>query len=372
MNRILVTGSEGFIGRNLIESISRIPGKKILRFDVADGQATLLSYLDSADVVFHLAGINRPEREEEFRQGNVELTSRIVAHLLKREKKPMVVFSSSIQAGVDNPYGRSKLKAEEALEGYGSAGGCAVIFRLPNVFGKWSNPNYNSVVATFCHNIARGVEITVSDPKRRVELIYVDDVVEAFLRLLEEPSNPGVRWGTADPVKTITLAELTDELYRIRDIRTGLILPDMSDRFRRCLYATYLSFLPTDSFAYQLAERGDQRGSLAELLKSKLFGQIFVSRTKPGIVRGNHYHNTKVEKFFVLEGDAVIHFRHVSGDIELSYAVKGKEFRVVDIPPGYTHSIENVGTKDLIVLFWASELFDPDKPDTYRLTVVQK
>ena len=369
---ILVTGSDGFMGRNLIEALNRIPDISVLKFDIVEKEEPLFSHLEIADIVFHLAGVNRPEREEEFTEGNADFTKRIVGRLLKREKKPMLVMSSSIQAALENPYGRSKRKAEEALEEYGAAGGNAVIFRLPNVFGKWSRPNYNSAVATFCHNIARGLDITISDPKRVVELIYIDDVVKAFIGLLQEPVYQGARHCSAGPVKSITLKELADELFRIRDIRTGLFLPDMNDRFRRALNATYLSFLPENSFGYQLVKREDQRGSLAELLKSPHFGQIFVSRTKPGFVRGNHYHNTKVEKFCVLEGEAIIRFRHISGDNVLPYHVKGEEFRVVDIPPGYTHSIENVGTSDLVVLFWSSEVFDPNVPDTCALPVIKQ
>lgn len=372
MKTILVTGSEGFIGRNLIETLHRTPEATVLRFDVADKEETLLAHLDAADVLFHLAGVNRPQREEEFNEGNAGLTSCIVAHLVKREKKPMLVLSSSTQAELDNPYGRSKRKAEEALEAYGAAGGNAVIARLPNVFGKWSRPHYNSAVATFCHNIARGLEITISDPTRVMELIYIDDVVAAFIGLLDQTSVPGVHWLKAGPVAKTTLKGLADEIYNMRDIRTALVLPDLQDHFRKALYATYLSFLPTDAFAYQLAKREDERGSLAELLKSQHFGQLFVSRTKPGYVRGNHYHDTKVEKFCVIEGEAIIRFRSVLGAEVISYPVRGDEYRVVDIPPGYTHSIENVGTRELIVLFWAGEIFNPQNPDTHALPVTKE
>ncbi len=372
MKTILITGSDGFMGRNLIEALNRIPDITILKFDLAVQEESLFSYLERADVVFHLAGVNRPEREEEFTKGNADLTKRIVERLLQREKKPMLVLSSSIQAALDNPYGRSKLKAEEAVEQYGSSNGNAVILRLPNVFGKWSRPNYNSAVATFCHNIARGMDISISNPKNIVELIYIDDVVKAFVELLTDSVRTGTRYITAGPITKITLEELTNELYCLRDMRTKLLLPDMSDRFRRSLYATYLSFLPVDKFDYQLVKHEDQRGSLAELLKSSHFGQIFVSRTKPGITRGNHYHDTKVEKFCVVEGQAIIRFRHISGGEVLSYSVKGEEFRVLDIPPGYTHSIENVGTRDMVVLFWSSEQFNPNVPDTYALPVIEK
>lgn len=372
MKTILITGSDGFMGRNLIEAFNRLPDITILKFDITGPEESLFSNLERADVVFHLAGVNRPEREEEFTKGNADLTNRVVERLLQREKKPMLVLSSSIQAALDNPYGRSKRKAEEAVEKYGSSNGNAVIFRLPNVFGKWSRPNYNSAVATFCHNIARGAEITISNPKNIVELIYIDDVVRAFVELLADSVRTGTRHITAGPVTKISLEELTNELYCMRDMRTKLLLPDMSDRFRRSLYATYLSFLPADKFDYQLVKHEDPRGSLAELLKSSHFGQIFVSRTKPGITRGNHYHDTKVEKFCVVEGQAIIRFRHISDGEVLSYSVNGEEFRVLDIPPGYTHSIENVGTRDMVVLFWSNEQFNPNMPDTFALPVIEK
>ncbi len=372
MKTILITGSDGFMGKNLIEALGKLPDISILKFDITGSEEELFSYLEKSDAIFHLAGVNRPEREEEFVKGNADFTKLIVDYLINYKRKSLLVLSSSIQAALDNPYGKSKRIAEELLEKYGVAGGNAVVFRLPNVFGKWSRPNYNSAVATFCYNISRGLDITISDPKRIVELVYIDDVVKAFIALLSEPYKSGLRNCSVTPVKSITLIDLVDELYSMRDIRTGLFLPDMNNRFRQALYATYLSFLPENSFEYQLLMREDQRGVLAELLKSSHFGQIFVSRTRPGFVRGNHYHNTKVEKFCVLEGDAIIYFRHISSTNVLKYDVKGTEFRVIDIPPGYTHSIENVGKSDLIVLFWSSEIFDPKAPDTYSLPVIEK
>jgi UDP-2-acetamido-2,6-beta-L-arabino-hexul-4-ose reductase len=353
------------MGKNLIERLRRTPEYTVLQFDVTETEETLGAFLKEADVVFHLAGVNRPDHEDAFITGNSDLTMRIVARLVERKDKPLLVLASSIQAAMDNPYGRSKRKAEDALEEYGAVGGDAVIIRLPNVFGKWSRPNYNSAVATFCHNIARGLEITISDRDRIVELIYIDDVVDAFAGLIDEPAQIGTRRIAVGPVTPISLGALVDEIHRIHDIRAGHVLPDMDDRFRRALYATYLSFLPENDFAYGLVKKEDQRGALAEFLKSPRFGQIFVSHTKPGSVRGNHFHDTKVEKFFVLAGDAMIRFRHIADDDVVSYPVSGTDFRVVDIPPGYTHSIENVGDQDLVVLFWSSEVYTPTAPDTH-------
>jgi UDP-2-acetamido-2,6-beta-L-arabino-hexul-4-ose reductase len=369
MKTILVTGADGFIGRNLREALARVPDTRVITIDVADGKDALYHALETADVVYHLAGVNRPEHEQDFTTGNTDLTADLVARLIPQTRKPIVVLSSSTQAALDNPYGRSKRQAEEAVENYGNARGTAVIFRLPNVFGKWSRPNYNSAVATFCYNIARGLDIQISDPQRVLELVYIDDVVKAFVELLNGNVALGAVRHTVEPVKRIALGEIVAELYRMRDVRTTLVLPDMDDRFRRCLFATYLSFLPTDGFAYQLTRHVDQRGALAEILKSPHFGQLFLSRTRPGVTRGNHFHHTKFEKFCVIEGDAVIRFRGVTGEHIMSYAVRGDEFRVVDIPPGYTHSIENVGTGEMIVLFWSSEMFDPLTPDTHQLQV---
>jgi UDP-2-acetamido-2,6-beta-L-arabino-hexul-4-ose reductase len=368
---VLVTGSDGFMGRNLVELLRRRPSITVLEYDIRKNTDKLSSFLQEADAVFHLAGVNRPQREEQFKEGNADLTAQIVAALKSRADKPLLALSSSIQAALDNPYGKSKLGAEEALEQYGDAGGRDVIFRLSNVFGKWSRPNYNSAVATFCHNIARGLEISVSDPKRTVDLVYIDDVVSAFVGLLDRPWLPGTHRLGVDPVKTISLDELTRLIYAMKDMRTGLLLPDFSDPFVKKLYATYLSFLPTDEFGYRLLKREDRRGSLAELFKSPYIGQVFVSRTRPGFTRGNHYHDTKVEKFCVIEGSAVIRFRHIENSDVIEYRINGEEYRVVDIPPGYTHSIENIGERDCIVLFWASEIFNQDVPDTYQSPVLK-
>ena len=279
--------------------------------------------------------------------------------------RPVIVLSSSYQAAQDNPYGRSKLAAEQALEDYVARTGTpAVIYRLPGVFGKWCRPNYNSVVATFCHNIARDLPITISDPARVVELVYVDDVVAQFMTHLENRP-PGVTRGEVRPTFSASLGELADRIRALRAMRQTLEVADASDPFTRRLLGTFTSYLPPTDLAYPLEQRTDPRGTLAELLKSPHFGQMFVSRTHPGVTRGNHYHDLKVEKFCVLEGEAVIRFRPILGDEVTEHRVSGTDFKVVDIPPGMTHSIENVGTTEMIVLFWASEILDREHPDTY-------
>jgi len=276
-----------------------------------------------------------------------------------------------MQALLDNPYGVSKRQAEEEVFAFGEETGAQIaVFRLPGVFGKWCRPNYNSVVATFCHNIALDLPISISDPAKEIELVYIDDVVRAFINVMDgmPPVTEG-KYCQAKPTYRITLGALAQTIRGFRESRVSLTVPDVSDPLVHALYATYISYLPKDAFAYALTQRTDPRGELAELLKSPRIGQIFVSRTRPGITRGHHYHDTKVEKFVVLEGDAVIRFRHIlCGDV-IEYPVSGREFRVVDIPPGYTHSIENAGQNDLIVLFWADEIFDPNVPDTFGMTV---
>ena len=370
MKYVLVTGAAGFIGRNLIEALGRQEGVVVLTHVRADGGEHLQQNLRKADVVFHLAGVNRPKTEAEFATGNAVCTSDLCDRLRELGRTPKIVFASSTQAALDNPYGLSKREAEAEIARFSADTGAEVaIFRLKNVFGKWCRPNYNSAVATFCHNIARGLPIQVSDPNRDIDLVYIDDVVAAFLGELHGGSTkPDIR--DIEVSQKVSLGRLVELIESFRASRRNLVMPDLLDPFTKKLYSTYLSYLPEDEFAYSLEKRVDDRGELAEFIKSAHFGQVFVSRTKPGISRGNHYHHTKVEKFLVLDGDAVIRFRHIERPDVLEYRVSGTQMKVVDIPPGYTHSIDNSGPTELIVLFWASEIFDPTRPDTYALKVV--
>ncbi len=286
--------------------------------------------------------------------------------------RPKIIFASSIQAESDNPYGRSKLQAERSLERYaGKSGAVAVVHRLKNLFGKLCRPNYNSVTATFCHNIAHGLPIKISDPSQVLSLTYIDDVVAAFIAELAIQGDRGFQRAASLASTEITLGELAELIQSFRAHRTSLLVPDFSVSFVKALYATYLSYLEPRDFAYSLTKREDPRGSLAEFVKQASFGQLFVSRTKPGVTRGNHYHDTKTEKFLVIEGQAVIRFRHISSGDVTSFVVCGDEYRVVDIPPGYTHSIENIGMSDLVTLFWASEVFNHEAPDTFVLPVLE-
>ncbi len=353
-----------------MEALGRNQNVRAIGYDLGVSDSELEAALAQADIIFHLAGVNRPQNVDEFKQGNTGFTEQICTRLEAMKRTPLVVMSSSIQAELDNPYGVSKRMAEEALMSWAErTGASAVIFRLKNVFGKWCRPNYNSVTATFCHNIAHGLPVSISDPSRELELVYIDDVVEAFLKTMEEQPTGGEFRGVERSFK-VTLGELAAKIRSFRESRTTLRLPPMDDAFTRCLYATYLSYLDGPDFAYGLEIKTDNRGCLAEFMKSAQFGQIFVSRTKPGITRGNHYHHTKTEKFMVVEGEAVIRFRHILNGGIIEHKVSGRDFRVVDIPPGYTHSIENVGATEMIVLFWASEIFDPTIPDTYFKNVL--
>jgi len=383
--KVLVTGAKGFVGRNLVVMLDRQNNVEVLGFDLEDAKSVLDEGLAKADVIFHLAGVNRPENPEEFATGNTGFTQAICDDLRKLKRKPMIILSSSIQAVLDNPYGASKRGAEDAMLQFATdTGARVVIFRMKNVFGKWCRPNYNSGVATFCHNIARGFPITISDRANVVNLVYVDDVCAAMMEAAGIIQPPYKHFMPVDdseftdiiPSFQITLGELVDTITAFKNTRASLQIPDFNDPFIYRLYAAYLSYLEETNFSYGLDIKTDSRGSLAEFVKSPFFGQIFVSRTKPGITRGNHYHHTKTEKFMVVEGEAVIRFRRIGGDTSsknevqsfeevIEYRVSGAEFRVVDIPPGYTHSIENVGDGELVTIFWANQVFDPENPDTY-------
>lgn len=366
---VLVTGARGFIGRNLAACLQARGSCLVIPIDIDQSAQELATGLKAADVVYHLAGVNRPDSEVEFESGNADLTRDICRILRSLGRAPVIVMSSSVQAALGNPYGISKRRAEEALLEFAAQSGARVrIYRLKNVFGKWCRPNYNSVVATFCHNIANDLPIQISDPGRELELIYVDDVIAAFLS--ELPGQAGLNGQGAIPSYNLTLGDLAGRIQAFHDMRTSLVTPDFSVPFNQQLYATYLSYVPEHQCCRRLEIRSDQRGALAEFMKSPHFGQIFVSRTGPGITRGNHYHHTKIEQFFVVEGEAVIRMRQIEGSEVLEYRVRGEDFRVIDIPPGYTHSIENVGTGEMVALFWASEIFDPDRPDTWYLPVL--
>jgi UDP-2-acetamido-2,6-beta-L-arabino-hexul-4-ose reductase len=370
INKVLITGARGFIGKNLSTRLKELGGITVYEFDIDDSGESLENYLKEADFVYHLAGVNRPKKEEEFITGNLEFTRRLTTAIESLGRKLPILISSSTQAELDNPYGRSKKAAEEEILDYCIRNSTPVyIYRLPNVFGKWCRPNYNSVVATFCYRISRNLQIWLSDPQKKLTLVYIDDVIDSFLAHLDEKGEKLSGYCQVNKSYDITLGKLAEKLTAFRGMRNTLRIPDLSGDFEKKLYATYLSYLGVDDFSYGLNKKEDNRGWLAEIMKSKEFGQIFVSKTHKGVVRGNHYHHTKVEKFLVIQGEALISFRKIGSEGSITYNVSGERPEIVDIPPGYTHSIESIGEEELITLFWASEIFDADSPDTYYCEV---
>jgi UDP-2-acetamido-2,6-beta-L-arabino-hexul-4-ose reductase len=365
--KVLVTGAEGFMGRNLRTRLERIEGCEILPFDLSSDPAALATLIDAADAIVHLAGVNRPKDPVEFVSGNLGLTSEIAERLEATGQSKPLFFSSSIQAELDNDYGKSKRAAEDRLRAYSEKTGAPTrVFRFANVFGKWCRPNYNSAVATFCYNIAHGLPISVRDPLAVLRLVYIDDVVAAIIRELESAEAlRGFAFAEAAPVYETTVGGVADTLQAIHDGRLSGLLPDFSDELTKKLNSTYLSYLEPSDLPFPASMKRDERGWLFELVKSRHGGQIFVSTTKPGMKRGNHFHDTKVEKFCVVRGMARISLRRVDCDERLDFDVSGEEVRIVDIPPGYTHSIVNTGKEDCVTIFWANEIFDQTRPDTY-------
>lgn len=371
---ILITGARGFMGKNLRSALTGRYGDahRLMLLDMPHTEEELLAAAAEADFVFHLAGVNRPTDPADFQKGNADFTRQLLTLLKERGKRPPVLLSSSIQAALENPYGQSKLSAEQAVADYGRETGSAVyLYRLPNVFGKWSRPNYNSAVATFCHNVARGLPITVNDPSVTLRLVYIDNVVEEFLRAMEGQPHREGEWCTVQPVHEVNLGHMAELIQSFPALRDSLTAPDQSDPLVKKLYATYLSFLPPEDFSRPTVTHADQRGSFTELLHMGSRGQVSLNISKPHITKGDHWHQTKHEKFIVLQGEGVIRFRKVGDSTVIAYKVSGENLTVVDIPTGYTHSIENTGDTDMLTLMWANEVFDPAHPDTLRLPVLE-
>ena len=416
--KILVTGAKGFVGKNLIAELRNQGYTDLFEFDIDSNQTLLNEYSRDCEFIFHLAGVNRPENPKEFMTGNFGFTSRLLESLRKHNNKAPILITSSIQAELDNPYGKSKKAGEDLLFQYSQEANVPVyIYRLPNVFGKGCRPNYNSAVATFCNNIANDLPIQVNDPNVEMSLVYIDDVIKSFIDKLkyiekadssfryasfgmtsscrehggekeavaspplpsllsqnedchsersEESLNP---FESVTPIHTIKLGEIVYLLYQFKESRLNLQVPDMSDAFTKKLYSTYLSYLPKEKFSYPLKMNVDQRGSFTEFLKSPDRGQVSVNISKPGIVKGNHWHHTKNEKFLVVSGKGVIRFRKIDSNEIIEYYVSSDKLEVVDIPVGYTHNIENVGDTDMVTIMWVNEIFDKEKPDIFFLEV---
>ena len=378
--KLLITGARGFVGRNLVETLKAVRDGK----DRTRGLPTDLDILEctrqttageledlcaEADFVFHLAGVNRPQREEEFLAGNRDFTGELLSALERHGNTCPVLLASSIQAERDNPYGRSKRAGEELVRAHGEKTGArALIYRLPNLFGKWCRPNYNSVVATFCHNIARDLPITVNDPAVVLTLSYIDDVVDAFLGALAGQETRQADGFCAVPVThTVTLGRIAELLQAFHAQPRTLLLPDIpAGSFEKKLYSTYLSYLPREEVCFPLKMNRDQRGSFTELLKTENCGQFSVNVSRPGVTKGQHWHHSKWEFFIVVSGHALIQQRQVGGDEVLEFQVSGDNMEAVHMLPGYTHNLINLSdTEDLVTVMWANEPFDPAKPDTF-------
>lgn len=375
---ILITGAKGFVGRNLAASLKNIRDGKdktygindelvIYEYDIDTPPSKLDEYCRICDFVFHLAGVNRPKEETEFMEGNFGFTSVLLETLKKYENKSPVLITSSIQAALDNPYGKSKKAGEDLIFGYGEENGVKTfVYRFPNVFGKWCRPNYNSAVATFCHNIANDLPITISDRSHMMTLVYIDDVVSELINALLGRENREGKYCCVGVEHKITLGEIADLLYSFKDSRKTKFIPDMPEgSFEKKLYSTYLNYLPEDGFKYPLEMHCDERGSFTEMFKTLNNGQVSVNISKPGITKGNHWHHTKNEKFAVVSGKGVIRFRKIDSTEIIEYFVSGDKIEVVDIPTGYTHNIENLGDTDMVTIMWCNECFNPNKPDTF-------
>ncbi len=366
--KVLVTGSNGFIGKNLISHLQEKENIEIIKFDKDDSFELIENNINSIDFIFHLAGVNRPQTPEEFYQGNSDLTKRIV-DLIKSKNIPLLI-TSSIQAALDNDYGKSKKIAEEYIKNNLKS---YYIYRLHNVFGKWCRPNYNSVVATFCHNIANDLEITINDKSKQLELIYIDDIVEEFIRVLDGNSPDEVEDGYCyiNPRYKVSLGYIARKLYEFKESMESIYVPRTGNDFIKKLYSTFISYLPLEKTYVSAKKNVDERGSFTELVRTKDSGQFSVSFSKPGIVRGNHYHHTKIERFIVIKGKAKISFSSVINDDKYSFIVDDSDIKIVTIPVGYTHNIENIGDGEMVLAIWCNELFDPNHPDTYYRKVVE-
>ena len=367
--KVLITGANGFIGKNLLAHLAERKDVQTLMFNRESPHEALSEAVAQADFVFHLAGVNRPKDVAEFTEGNVGLTGALCEALQEvantTERKVAVLFTSSTQVGRDNPYGTTKLEAERLLHAYQANTGAAVyIYRLPNVFGKWCKPNYNSAVATFCHNIARGLPVQVNDPSAPVSLIYVDDVIASFMQAMQGELATGADCEVA-PRYSTTVGELVAQIEGFRQSRDSLVTDRVGTGLVRALYSTYLSYLPPDSFAYDVPKYGDARGVFVEMLKTPDCGQISYFTAHPGITRGGHYHHSKTEKFLVIKGRARFGFRHILSGETFEILTSEEAPRIVETVPGWSHDVTNIGDDEMLVMLWANEIFDLQRPDTF-------
>ena len=361
--KILITGPDGFIARNLTARLSACGYTDLMLCGRSTTTEELRAFAASCDAVLHLAGVNRPLTEQEYWTTNVGFTGRLLDYLKANRHCPHIIFASSIQAEKDNPYGKSKAQAErKCIQFLEEADARLTIYRFPNVFGKWCRPDYNSVVATFCYRIARNMPVEIHDADAVVELAYIDDVVDAMIYSLEHGGQEV--YGQIHPVYQCRVGELADLIMSFRSQRLNYELPDTGSDFVKKMYSTYISYLADHDLKYPLHTHEDTRGSFTEFLRTDRMGQISVNVARSGIVKGNHWHHTKTEKFLVVKGKALIRLRHMVTNEILEYAVSEEKLEVVDIPPGYVHNITNTGKEDLVTIMWANETYEPERPDT--------
>lgn len=377
--KILVTGAKGFIGKNLVSQLRNIGEGKannykisgeeltIFEYDVDSDIQELDTYCKEADFVFHLAGVNRPKDSSEFMLGNYGSTSQLLNALKRHENRCPVMLSSSIQATLDNPYGESKRAGEQLMFDYAKETGAKVlVYRFPNVFGKWCRPNYNSVIATFCNNIANDLPIQINEASVKLNLVYIDDVVDELIAALCGYEHYEDKFCSVKPIYTITLGEIVDLLSSFKNLQQNLDIPNVKDGFSKKLYSTYLSYLSPEKFRYPLRMNIDNRGSFTEIIRSSISGQFSVNISKPGITKGEHWHQSKNEKFVVVSGKGLIQMRKIESDEIFNFYVSGEKIEVVEMVPGYTHNIINLSdTEDLITFMWCNECFDANRPDTF-------
>jgi UDP-2-acetamido-2,6-beta-L-arabino-hexul-4-ose reductase len=363
--KVLITGANGFVGKNLTVHLSERKDIEVLTFVKGDSISSLDEKVQKVDFIFHLAGINRPKVESEFTEGNVVLTIALCESISKSKKRIPVIYTSSIQAELNNAYGISKKKAEEALLSLEKTSGSPVyIYRLPNVFGKWCKPNYNSAVATFCYNIANNLPVQINDANAEIKLVYIDDVIASFLNVLDGKSKNEV-----SPVYTITVGELQRQILAFKDSKINHVVENVGTGLTRALYSTYLSYFTPSQFSYPLLKHEDPRGVFVEMLKTKDSGQFSFFTAHKGVTRGGHYHHTKTEKFLVVKGEALFKFRHLISEERFELKTNSDSPVIVETIPGWTHDITNIGEEEMFVMIWANEIFDRERPDTIACKV---
>ena len=366
--KVLITGANGFVGKNLISNLSLNKEIEIFKYDKDSTLDDLDKYTKECDFVYHLAGVNRPKNVEEFIDGNLNFTVTLLEKLKKHNNKCPLMLSSSIQAELDNDYGKSKKAAEDLILKYGKDNNIKTyVFRFTNLFGKWCRPNYNSVIATWCYNIANNLEIQVNDESKELTLCYIDDVCNELIKCLDNNETRNEDYCYVPINYTKTLGEIASLIKSFKENSKSIMVPSTGDAFIKKLYATYISYVPLSEMVVDLTEHRDERGLFCELVRTKECGQVSISTTNPYVVRGGHYHNTKMERFIVVKGKAKIEFENVIDHTKVEFVVSGEKLQYVTIPVGYQHRINNIGDEELILILWANELFDPEIPDTYVL-----